>query len=541
MTTSPRLHSSLSPLRSAAILGLLALGACNAIFGIEPGLPGGSGGQPGTGGAGGGSPSSTGTSCSSPSEAEFTPRKLVGALSPGSDSASAVVYDAKDDLVVAGLFKAVSIDLGETLPRVSTTDVENGFVVKYDSTGAYQWGKPFGGTNALRFNGAGVDGAGNIFLTGAVAGQAMIGNTTVNVTSAGSNDPDALVVALTPLGDVLWAKNFGNDLAQRGHRIAVDADGNSYIAGVSKGQVDFGDGKTIGDAGGWWSFFLKLDAKGKVVWAQPFGSWDPYLASDDVESFEIAVTLDGKGHVIVGSTFNAPISFGSGLEAPVGDADAFVASLDAADGKVLWHRTFHQAKGGAAPDGNQWITSLTVDPCSGDIYAAGGFTRGIDFESSGSAKAVGDPDAPDIFVARLAASDGAPKWFKPYGDYGRQDVTTVKVAPDGAVLLNGFLLSSPNEKGIDFGAPEGPFAPQIKATMPAVADVFLLKIDSSRGDYLWGLRSGDEYAQAAFDVAVDSKGKIATCGIATGTLALGGTAQAVTFSDFHGFVARFDP
>ncbi|MFS8066484.1 MAG: hypothetical protein ACMG6S_08940 [Byssovorax sp.] len=542
MTTSPRLRSPFSPLLPAAMLGLLALGACNAIFGIEAGLPGGvTGTETGPGGAGGGSSSSAGISCSSPSKAEFTPRKLVGALSPGSDSAGAVVYDAKDDLIVAGLFTGTSIDLGKALARVSATEVDNGFVVKYDSSGAYLWGQAFGGTRALRLNAAGVDDAGNIYLTGAVAGQANIGGTMLDIASATSADePDALVVALTPLGAVRWVKSFGNGLTQRGHRIAVDADGNSYIAGVSQDKVDFGDGTLIGDAGsGWWSFFLKLDSTGKLVWAQPFGSWVPNLASDTTEYFEIAVALDGKEHVIVGSTFNAPIFFGAASETPVGDADAFVASLDATDGETLWHRTFHQAKGGPAPDGNQWITSLTVDPCSGDIYAAGGFTQGIDFESRGSAKAIGDADAPDIFVARLAASDGAPMWFKAYGDYGRQDVTAVKVAPDGAVLLNGFLLSSPNEKGVDFGAPGGPFAP-LEASAPDYADAFLLKLDSS-GGYLWGLRSGDQYPQAAFDVAVDSTGKIASCGIATGTFALGGTAPSVTFSGFHGFVARFDP
>lgn len=540
MTTSSRLRASLSPLRSAATLGLLALGACNAIFGIEAGLPNGATG-PGAGGAGGGTSSSAGGApCSSPSEAEFTPRKLVGALSPGSDSGSAVVHDAEDNLVVAGLFNGASIDLGQALSRVSTTEVDNGFVVKYDASGAYLWGQAFGGTMALRLNAAGVDTAGNIYLTGAVAGQAKIGDTTLTIASMSPGDnPDALVVSLTPLGAVRWAKSFGNELVQRGHRIAVDAGGNTYVAGVSQDQVDFGDGKLIGDAGGWWSFFLKLDSTGELVWAKPVGSWVPNLASDTTEYFEIAIALDGAGQVIIGSTFNAPISFDGEPEAPVGDADAFVASLDAADGKARWHRTFHQAKGEPALDGNQWITSLTVDPCSGDIYAAGGFTRGIDFESGGSAKAVGDPDAPDIFVARLAASNGAPVWFKAYGDYGRQDVTTVKVAPDGAVLLNGFLLSSPNEKGVDFGAPGGAFAPQAKSAT-GVADVFLLELDSA-GGYLWGLRSGDENAQAAFDVAVDSKGKIVTCGIANGTFALGGTAQAVTFTGYHAFVARFDP
>ncbi len=145
-------------------------------------------------------------------------------------------------LLALGACNGTSIDLGKALARVSATEVDNGFVVKYDSSGAYLWGQAFGGTRALRFNGAGVDAAGNIYLTGALAGQANIGGTMLDIASATSDDePDALVVALTPLGAVRWVKSFGNGLTQRGHRIAVDADGNSYIADVSQDKVDFGD------------------------------------------------------------------------------------------------------------------------------------------------------------------------------------------------------------------------------------------------------------------------------------------------------------
>ncbi len=515
------------------MLGLLALGACNAIFGIEPGLPGGATGA-------GGGPSS---SCGAPGTAEGTPRKLKASLSPGFDNANAVVHDAKDNLVVAGLFGGASLDLGAPLARVSSTEVENGFVIKYDSDGGYLWGQAFGGTKPLRLNAAGVDAVGNIYLTGAVAGKATIGVEVLDIASdASADNPDALVFALDPAGNVQWVKSFGNTGVQRGHRIAVDADGSSYVAGVSYDKVDFGDGNgPIGDAGGFWSFFLKLDPTGNLVWVRPFGSWAANLTDDNVEFFQIAVALDARGHAIVGSTFDGPILFGSDPETPAGGADAFVASLDVIDGKMLWYRTFHQLEGDAAPDGNQWISALTVDPCSGDIYAAGGFTRGIGFESHGGGEAIGDPDAPDIFLARLAGSNGAPIWARTYGDHGRQEVSAVKMAPDGTVILTGFLLSSQDEKGVDFGAPIGVLVPKPKASAPSGnADLFLLKVNGA-GDNLWGIRRGDESAQAAFDVAVDSTGKIASCGITNGTLGLGGTAPAITSDTFDAFVARFDP
>jgi hypothetical protein len=541
MTTSSR--SRFSPLRAAALPGLLALGACNAIFGIEAGLPGGTAG---TGGST--SSSSSSTACGADAGApDGAPLELRISGAPGYDQGNAVTYDAKDDLIVAGYFEGSALTLDKALAHVGTPDAQNAFVIKYDPAGAYLWGQAFGGTKAVRLNAAGTDAAGNIYLTGANSGKATIGATTfdvaINPADPTVDSPDALVVALDPDGNVKWAKSFGNPSIQRGLRIAVDAAGNSYVAGVSYDKLDFGDGSgPLGDATGWWSFVVKLDPTGKTLWVQPFGAWDADLTPDYQEYFEIAVTLDSKGHAIVGGTFMGQTFFGDDLVDPISGADAFVASLDAATGKMLWHRSFHQPIGDMAPDGNQWITALTTDPCTGDIYAAGGFTEGIDFESKGGVKvSTGDPQAPDMFLVKLAASDGAPIWFHAYGDDGRQDATSVKAAPDGSVLLAGFLKSSAGEVGVDFGSKIGSLGPAEKGIGPSYpTDLFVVKLDAA-GNGLWGKRRGDSSPQAAFDVALDSTGKIALTGITIGTLALGSGPLAFTSDTFDVYLARFDP
>ena len=106
---------------------------------------------------------------------------------------------------------------------------------------------------------------------------------------------------------------------------------------------------------------------------------------------------------------------------------------------------------------------------------------------------------------------------------------------------NAILGIEPGLPGGVFGAPEGLLEPKTKASAPFnLADTFLLELDSA-GKSLWSIRSGDEYAQAAFDVAVDSTGKITSCGITNGTLSSGGAAPPVTFDTYDVFVARFDP
>ena len=552
MTISSRSRSGLrsSIVYPAAALGLGALGACNAIFGIEAGLPGGTTGTGGSAGTAGTNATSTsgGPTCAADAgAAKGAAIKLRISSAGGADLVSALAYDPGGNLFAAGLFEAPSLTMGKPLAHVGAADTQNAFVVKYDPSGAYLWGQAFGGTKAVRFNAVGADAAGNVYLTGAVAGKATIGATALNIpTDPGEptlDNPDALVVSLDPTGAVRWAKSFGNQFIQRGHRIAVDPAGATYVAGVSFDVVDFGDGNgPLGTSGGWWSFFLKLDSAGKVVWVQPVAHWDSDLTSDYVEYFEIAIALDSKGHALIGGNFKDQVFLGDDLVASVGGTDAFVASLDATTGAVGWQRTLHQPSADPAPDGDQWITSLSADPCTGDVYAAGGFTEGIDFDGQGGVKvSTGPKTAPDMFLVKLAASDGVPLWFRAYGDTGREEATAVKVGPDGTVLLAGYLVDAPGAVGVDFGQTIGYLEAAIKNPGPEYySDVFLIKLDAA-GNGLWGKRFGDKYAQSAFDVAVDSTGNIALGGIVNGTLTIGGGQPPVTATGFDAFLARFDP
>jgi hypothetical protein len=542
MTTPSRTRRRSSILLFLGLAAPLGLGACNAIFGIEPGLPAGTSGSSSTSTSTGSGPT---CGADGGESATGTAIKLRVGASNGSDQVDALINDPGGNLVAAGFFDGMELTLGSSLTHTGTPGAQNGFVLKYSAAGAYTWGQAFGGSKSIRFNAAGTDAAGNIYATGNLAGTAMFGTTSLSAEVAGdptSDNPDALVVSLDPAGAVRWARRFGNEDVQRGLRIAVDPAGATYLAGISYGQIDFGDG-LIGDKASPWSFFVKLDGDGKLVWAQPISHWDDLLTPDKVEYFEIAIALDGKGQAIIGGNFTDPIFFGSDSVTPVGGADAFVASLDASTGAVKWHQTFHQPSGDPAPDGDQWITALTTDPCTGDVYAAGGFTQGIDFESQGGVKvSTGSPLEPDMFLVKLGASDGAPLWFHAYGDTGLQEATAVKVGPDGSVILGGFLLDAPNAVGVDFGAPVGFLqAAEVNPGPDFYSDAFLLKLDPTSGAPLWGKRLGDKYAQAAFDVAVDSTGKIALGGIVNGTLAIGGGQPPLMVDGFHAFLARFDP
>jgi hypothetical protein len=567
LRSRPGSRSRYSSLYPAGALGLVALGACNAIFGIEPGLPGGStgtgGGTTASGSGNGGSAGATATSTTSTSTStgsgpvcggddagapKGTPIKLLLSGAPSSDEVSSLTYDAAGNLFVAGSFLGATFKLGTSFPHVGAPGVDDAYVVKLDPSGQYLWGQAFGGTQRVFFNAVDTDAAGNVYLLGSFNGTATFGTTSLTAPD-NPGDPgtdkytDVLIVSLDPQGNVRWAKNLGNDEADRGLRLAVDAAGNSYIAGAAFNPIDFGEGSgPVGDTQQWWSFYAKLDQTGKVAWVQPVGSWASDLTPDYQEYLETAIAVDGKGHAVIGGNFKGQVFIGDEQVAPVGDADAFVASLDASNGKVLWYRTLHQPIGDPAPDGDQWITALTVDPCSGDIYAAGCFTRGIDFEGQGGVKVTtGNPLDPDMFLVRLAGADGTPLWARAYGDTGRQEPASVRVGPDGTVLLAGFLLDAAGAVGVDFGPDIG----FLKSMTPNPGpdyydDAFLIALDST-GKGLWGKRLGDENFQRAYSVAVRSTGDIALGGIVNGAMPIGSPQPALMANGYDAFVARFAP
>ena len=146
-------------------------------------------------------------------------------------------------------------------------------MLKYDPRGL-PLARRSAGRSSIRLNAAGTDAAGNVYVTGAVAGKATIGKTALDVPTDPAEPtldyPDALVVSLDPGGAVRWVKTFGNQFIQRGHRIAVDPGGATYIAGVSwePGRLRRWE-RADRDVNEWWSFFLKLDSAGNVVWVYP--------------------------------------------------------------------------------------------------------------------------------------------------------------------------------------------------------------------------------------------------------------------------------
>ena len=78
-----------------------------------------------------------------------------------------------------------------------------------------------------------MDGEGNIYVTGTFEGALEIG--AHMLVSAGSND--IFLAKLTPEGEPLWARSFGNVESQYFSRIAVHASGEVVLLARLAGTI----------------------------------------------------------------------------------------------------------------------------------------------------------------------------------------------------------------------------------------------------------------------------------------------------------------
>ena len=100
------------------------------------------------------------------------------------------------------------------------------------------WSRGFGDTgNDVGFS-VGLDGAGNVFITGEFEGSVDFGGGLL--TSAGGRD--IFLAKYDTSGTHLWSQRFGDSRGDQGFGVGVDGTGNVFITGWFQGTVDFGGG-----------------------------------------------------------------------------------------------------------------------------------------------------------------------------------------------------------------------------------------------------------------------------------------------------------
>jgi len=298
----------------------------------------------------------------------------------------------------------------------------------------------------------------------------------------GGGTNDAFVAKLTSDGTVLWNTFLGGTGKDYGQGIALDGSGNVYVTGYSTaswGSPLLPYGGGTGDA-----FAAKLTSDGALV-------WNTFLGGTGVD-IGYGIAVDGSANIYVtgqsGATWGSPKSAYGG-----GTCDAFAAKLTS-DGALVWN-TF---LGGTAAD---YGYGIAVDG-TGNAYVTG-----YSLATWGSPKL--PYTAADAFVAKLAAADGALLWNTFLGESGGDDRGR-SIASDAAG--NTYVAG---QSTATWGSPQRPFTEANNHL-----NAFAAKLDTD-GALLWNTFLGGEVGfphamdHYGYGVAQDSLGYAYVAGYST--------------------------
>jgi len=215
--------------------------------------------------------------------------RLIG--SPSEDFGSAVALDQAGNVYVVGFTNG---DVGGT----GNGGREDAFLAKLDNAGNTLWVRQFGSADEEFPRGVGVDAAGNVYVGGSIS---------VTIEGIPIGNSDVFLAKYDSEGNQSWFRQFGSTDSDFGNAVAVDAAGNSWIAGSMDAQGGAPD-----------VFVAKYDTAGTQLWIQLFGS--------QFGDFAQGVVLDAGGNAYVTGTTNG--DFGGPNAGGDNGGDVFVFKID---------------------------------------------------------------------------------------------------------------------------------------------------------------------------------------------------------------------
>ena len=162
------------------------------------------------------------------------------------DNPLSLAIDAFGFLFVTGTFEGtVDFNPGNTTTNLSSSGSTDIFLVKLNFSGGLLFAKSFGGTGDDGATDVKIDANGNLLMTGYFSETVDFdpSNGTTNLSSLGFED--AFTLKLNNLGDLIWAKSFGNNNFIRGNVVNYDSDGNIYTGGYFRGICDVDPGNNV--------------------------------------------------------------------------------------------------------------------------------------------------------------------------------------------------------------------------------------------------------------------------------------------------------
>jgi hypothetical protein len=383
---------------------------------------------------------------------------------PTADEAHAVAVDPAGNVYLAGSFSGqVDFEPGEGTAAVQAGAGGDGFIARYDASGALTWVTPISFVGEDEVLSLSLDAAGNAVAAG-LAGSSMV----VPSTGAGPSvrRGDVFVVRLDGNGRTSWSLVLPTQtegVAPVG--VAMSPSGEVVLATSYTGTVRVSIGSGLVDhasLGGADVLLLRLTPSGGLAWSRSFGS-----PGNDAPGAG-GVAVDPGGNASVTGIFDGPLQVGRDLT-PVlegqSGGDLFLVSFTP-DGSLRW------ATGVSGP-GHDAGHHVVADAAS-YLYVTGAFSESASAGAASGARQLtgrGRAGASDVLLAKYTP-DGRLAWVHGFGGQGSGPFESssgraLAIDSRGDALLVGRFVGT----DVDFD-PEADLAPLSSAGQ---SDAFVAK------------------------------------------------------------------
>lgn len=396
-----------------------------------------------------------------------------------------------------------------------------GFLLfNYSNIHAQTWAKSLGSTNIDQVHRLTIDAGGNSYVAGFFSGTIPLGNSTV-ISSGGLRD--ILLARYGSDGTLLWAKGIGGVGEDQARDIAIDLSGNIYVIGDFAGFVDFDPsiGISIKNSQGSSDVFIaKFDANGNFDWAESIEG----TGTDFGYNLEIGT----NNELYVSGTFTGNLNFTNSQttdDLATTQSAAFLAKYTNSGG-FLWSKKIESTA-------DIIIKDMTVDGAD-NLYCTGIYKADTDFDpDSNTIKTLSLSGNTDAFLAKYSNS-GALDWARSIHGINIEEGETVKIAPDGNILIGGHFINS-----IDLN----PSNTNNFITSTGQRDAFIANYTPA-GTFRWGKSFGGTGNEYGYSLDVDNQGRIFFGGIFQGTIDINpdpnATANLTSSADSDIYIAKFD-
>ncbi len=235
-----------------------------------------------------------------------------------------IAPDNIGNIIIAGSFKETAdFDPGPGIENHTSNGELDIFLIKFDSSGLFQWVKTWGGPGDEYSPGLAVDTDGFAYITGWFLETVDFDPGPGSDFHTSNGDRDVFLSRLDSSGNLVWVLTWGGTGRDGSRNCALDADGNIYVSGLFEGTVDFDPGPGIieySSNGGMDIFLSKLNYNGDLLWVRAWGGLE--------QDYSAVVAVDYFGNAYITGGFMDTVDFnpGPGIDnhSSNGSRDAFL-------------------------------------------------------------------------------------------------------------------------------------------------------------------------------------------------------------------------